>query len=73
MLSIKGLIECEGEGEKKTNEKRSKYSRGPVVYGRQKAAEEEGRAGEEGVKEGVRCKLTKEQRKMHIPVVGGHG
>lgn len=42
------------------------------MYGRQKAAEEEGRA-REGVKEGVRCKLTKEQRKMHIPVVGGHG
>lgn len=29
--------------------------------------------GEEGVKEGVKCKLTKERRKIHIPVVGGHG
>lgn len=30
-----------------------------------------GRKG--GVKEGARCKLTKEQRKIHNPVVGGHG
>lgn len=29
--------------------------------------------GEGGVKEGVKCKLTKERRKIHIPVVGGHG
>lgn len=61
------VMEWEEEGMTKINEKRSKFSRRPVVYGRQNAAEEE------AVKEGVRWKLTKEQRKIHIPVAGGPG